>query len=102
MEEVVANLEMVTNLQEERLLYYLSAYNNQFLYQKTGFLLEDKKAQLGLSNAFFDECKNKIGKSKRYLSKDYKQGNFQKEWNLIIPYELDVMKNGEIKGYDGV
>ena len=102
MEEVVANLEMVTNLKEERLLYYLSEYDNQFLYQKTGFLLADKKVQLGLSNAFFDECKNKIGKSKRYLSKDYKQGKFLKEWNLIIPYELDVIKNGEIKDYDGV
>lgn len=102
MEEVVSNLEMVTNLKEDRLLYYLSKYDNQFLYQKIGFLLADKKAQLGLSNAFFDECKNKIGKSKRYLSKDYKQGKFLKEWNLIIPYELDVMKNGEIKDYDGV
>lgn len=102
MEEVLSNLDMVTNLNEKRLLYYLNAYNNQFLYQKLGFLLSRNKEKSGLTDNFFLECNKKIGKSKRYLSKDYMQGKYCKEWNLIIPYEINAMKNGEVTDFGGV
>ncbi len=84
------------NLQEKRLLSYLERIGNQFLYQKTGFLLSKQKEQLGLSDIFFKECQNKIGKSKRYLSHDITDGVYDSQWKLVVPSDLNV-KNGVIE-----
>ena len=64
-----------------------------FLYQKTGFLLSNQKEQLSLSNAFFTECQNKTGKSKRYLSRDITDGVYDATWKLVVPQNLNL-KNG--------
>lgn len=75
-------------LDEERLLRYLELYSNQFLYQKAGFLLGRYRASLGLSDNFFSVCRDHIGKSKRYLSRDRLPGTYNDEWKLIVPSEL--------------
>ena len=54
MEEVIQDISCMKNLQEKRLLSYLERIGNQFLYQKTGFLLSKQKEQLGLSDIFFN------------------------------------------------
>ena len=46
-EEVVQNVENVHRMQEKRLLKYLQLYQNQFLYQKMGYLLWQRKEQMG-------------------------------------------------------
>ena len=38
-EEVVQNVESMHRIQEKRLIKYLELYQNQFLYQKMGYLL---------------------------------------------------------------
>ena len=93
-EEVVQNIENIHRMQEKRLLKYLELYRNQFLYQKMGYLLWHHKDKAGLSESFFQECKEQIGKSKRYLTRDQVGGRYDDEWRLIIPDELTNMKNG--------
>lgn len=100
MEEVVQNVRSMRHMQEKRLLAYLNYYQNQFLYQKTGYLLKDLSSQMNLSDEFFDICKSKIGKSKRYLTSDVKTGKYNDEWKLVIPGEMLFAPNGVIEDAD--
>lgn len=99
-EEVVKNIESVHRMQEKRLLKYLELYQNQFLYQKMGYLLWQHKEQMGLSDLFFEKCKKQIGKSKRYLTRDQNGGCYDDTWKLIIPDDLQKMKNGVMMDAD--
>lgn len=93
-EEVVQNIESIHRMQENRLLKYLELYQNQFLYQKMGYLLWQHKEQMGLSASFFEKCKKQIGKSKRYLTSDQEGGCYNDMWKLVVPDDLQDMKNG--------
>ncbi len=93
-EEVIQNLESAKRMQEKRLLRYLELLQNQFLYQKTGYLLSEHKDSMGLSDEFFDKCKEQIGKSKRYLTRDQQGGRYNDAWKLVVPDHLHDMKNG--------
>lgn len=99
-EEVVQNIESVHRVQEKRLLKYLELYHNQFLYQKMGYLLWKHKEQMGLSDVFFEKCKEQIGKSKRYLTRDQDGGRYDDMWKLVIPEDMQKMKNGVILDAD--
>lgn len=99
-EEIIACILSMKRLREDYLLQYLAMYNNQFLYQKTGYLLSKNQQILGLSDNFLKTCREKIGKSKRYLSSDYKNGKYNKEWQIVIPDAIYNMKNGETE--DGI
>ena len=94
MEEVICDIECMHQVRENRLLRYLELYHNQFLYQKMGFLLSANKENLRLSEDFFEVCKQQIGKSKRYLTKEAETGRYDKEWKLIVPEGLFDIKNG--------
>lgn len=102
-EEVMLDIETVQSvhgMQEKRMLKYLELYQKQFLYQKTGYLLWNQKGKLGFSDAFFERCKERIGKSKRYLTRDQMGGHYDEDWKLIIPNGLQEMKNGVILDAD--
>jgi Predicted transcriptional regulator len=94
-EEVVANISSLSRLNTTKLLEYLKYYQNQFLYQKVGFLLENYQEKLGLSDSFFEICKEKTGKSKRYLAKEAAGGKYNGKWKLIVPSNVFNLKNGE-------
>ena len=94
MEEVVQNIESICRVQEKRVLKYLEIYQNQFLYQKIGFLLWNHKEKMGLSDSFFESCKEQIGKSKRYFTRDQVGGQYEAAWKLVVPENLLNMKNG--------
>ena len=102
MEETLAAVSMMNRLNEKKLLFYLDKYDNQFLFQKAGYLLQPFSKPLGLSEDFFRACKAKIGRSRRYLTKDFMQGSYVKEWQLIVPDSLYVLKNGVEVGNDRV
>lgn len=95
LEETIANIQGLHNLQEKRIVQYLEAYNNQFLYQKMGFLLWNLRKQLGLSDEFFSLCRQKIGKSKRYLTKDTSDAVYNDTWKIVVPKSISHIKNGE-------
>ena len=94
------DIECLHRVQEKKLLKYLELYENQFLYQKIGYLLWDYKEKIGLSDNFFESCKEQIGKSKRYLTKDQVGGRYNNTWKLVVPAELQNMKNGVMTDAD--
>lgn len=102
MEEVLAMIEMVENLDQEKLLLYMSEYDCQFLYQKAGYLLWNYRKKLGLDHTFFAICKSKIGKSSRYLSRDISSGKYNEEWNLVVDENMTWMKNGRVDYHDSI
>ena len=55
---------------------------------------------MGLSDSFFEKCKKQIGKSKRYLTRDQDGGCYDGTWKLIVPNDLQNMKNGVIMDAD--
>lgn len=94
MEEVIADIDAITRLNEEKLIKFLEVYDNQFLYQKTGYLLLKYQSKLGLSNRFFELCREKAGKSKRYLTKEMTHGKYNSIWGLVVPDNMYNLKNG--------
>lgn len=98
-EEVTVNIESVGKMREKHLLKYLELFKNQFLYQKMGYMLSEHQDKMGLSDEFFDTCKEKIGMSKRYLTRDQGNGQYNAEWKLVIPDGLHN-KNGEMLDAD--
>ena len=85
-EELLNCLEGVQFLNEEKLKQYLEEYDIQSLYQKTGYLLSHFKNEMQLSDAFISWCNEKIGKSTRYLIKDYDGPTcYDRVWKLVVP-----------------
>ncbi|SCW70883.1 Transcriptional regulator, predicted component of viral defense system [Ruminococcaceae bacterium YRB3002] len=99
-EEVLSNVEGIRRISEVKLVKYLELYDNQFLYQKTGYILLQMQNQLGLSDAFFEMCKAKAGKSTRYFSSDYRSGVFDSSWKLVVPSIVFSLKNGGMNDAD--
>ena len=95
LEEVLSNIDEMTRLNEDKLINALCCYQNQFLYQKTGLILKHYQNKFSLSDHFFEVCKIKTGRSKRYLVKGCTNGKYNKEWKLIVPQNIFNMKNEE-------
>jgi predicted transcriptional regulator of viral defense system len=95
LEELVVCLTLITYLKEDKLLEYLAGYDKQVLYQKVGFVLSYFQTEMQLSDVFFSICKDKTGKSTRYLTDAAESTTFFKEWNLYAPADiLSSIKQG--------
>lgn len=98
LEELLNCISVVPLLSEAKLLQYLDEYNKQFLYQKTGFLLEHFQSELAITDDFLKLCKQKSGKSSRYLLKNQPKEAmaFSAKWHLTYPNNLwtDLMNGG--------
>jgi predicted transcriptional regulator of viral defense system len=88
LEELIMCFSLITYLKEEQLLTYLEAYQKQFLFQKTGFILSYFQKEMKLSNDFFKECRQKTGKSIRYLTDTNDSKIYHKEWKLYAPENI--------------
>lgn len=84
-EELLHCIGLVPFVDENSILKLLNEYDRQFMYQKTGYILSMFKDQLSLSPAFFDKCKEQMGKSKRYLYEELKINKkvYDEEWQLV-------------------
>lgn len=87
LEELLRCIDLIPSLREDVLLYYLTSYDKQFLYQKTGYILQHFKIMFNLSEAFFNECSAYIGRSTRYLIQGT-EGRYNREWRLVTPIDL--------------
>lgn len=88
-EELLNCLEGIHYLDEAKLLRYLKVYNTQGLYQRVGYLLQHYQKEMQISNDFIDCCKEKIGKSRRYLLNESIDGStYNREWELMVPEGL--------------
>lgn len=96
LEELLNCLSSGTALKEEKLICYLQAYGKQFLYQKVGLLMKRFQQQLNLSDGFFKLCKDKAGKSSRYLTKNISKNHlaYSSEWRLTYPDYIWTYLNG--------
>ena len=87
-EELIECFAIITYVNEEKLLDYLSHFNKQFLYQKTGYILGYFQKEMKLSDTFFELCKSKIGKSTRYLTDKQGSDIYFNEWKLCAPRDI--------------
>ena len=99
LEELIRCLSLIPSLDEEKLLLALAEYKNGFLYQKTGFLLEQFRAELSLSDAFFGVCEGCISKSDRYLTKEHAGFVYHPKWRLIAPKDINRIVNKGVEHY---
>lgn len=87
-EELVKCFSLLSFLNEQKLLQYLEKYSKQFLFQKTGFILQSFRKETKLSKDFFDLCKSKIGRSTRYLSEPQESDTYFREWKICAPSNI--------------
>ena len=62
--------------------------------------MENERERYGLSERFFEICKEKIGKSKRYLTNQRDEGVYNSEWRIIVPKNIFSLKNGDLLDAD--
>jgi len=92
LEELLNCLEGVHYLDEKKLKRYIDIYDTQSVYQRVGFLLDHYRKEMQLSKEFIEYCKDKIGKSRRYLVSEARDDNsYNSEWELMIPQGLFEM-----------
>ncbi len=94
MEEVISFVRSIRKLDERKLRQYLIEYGSQFLFQKIGYMLETY-GNMETGDEFYEFCQKNIKKSKRYLSKDVRQGVYNHKWKLVVPDAVMYSKNGE-------
>ena len=88
-EELLNALDQVRILNEEKLLDTLNSYNEVFLYQKTGYLLEEFNDELELSDDFFNELKkHQTNQVKYFLNDEYDDIKYNSKWKLMCPRNL--------------
>ena len=83
-EEIDECISMLSGLNEEKLKEMLAFYDNQFLYQKTGYFFEKHKDTLKISDDFIEYCCGHIGSSKRYIDKAA-SGIYIPKWQIVVP-----------------
>jgi predicted transcriptional regulator of viral defense system len=88
LEEMIECFALITYLNENKLQDYLKQFNKQVLYQKTGLVLSYFQKEMKLSDAFFELCKSKIGKSIRYLIDKQESNAYFSEWKLYAPKNI--------------
>ena len=94
-EEVLNALEQTKFLNETKLLNILESYNQVLLYQKVGYILEQYKEQLNISDNFFSECKSKLTNQVKYfLKNEFKDIEYNPVWKLMAPKNLKSCING--------
>ncbi len=96
LEELLQCLRLITYMDSDKLIKYLKIYNIQFLYQKAGYILEQFKDDLKLTEKLFDVCRDNVFKSKRYLNgTDEKDLVYNAKWRLLVPKNLlEFMEQG--------
>jgi len=88
LEELVQCFSLITYVNENKLIDYLSVFDKQFLYQKAGFILGYFQNEMKLNKHFFDYCKSKTGKSTRYLTNSNESDTYFNEWRLCAPQNI--------------
>lgn len=102
LEEVVRCLMLVPGLNEEKLIACLKRNENGFLYQKCGYIFEELKNEIRLSDGFFEECQRNSSGAKRYLMKAEGANVFNEKWGLYTPLSLKGLIDKGVSDYDAV
>lgn len=87
-EEYLKSIEVLSSVDFQRIIKYLRRYNKQSLYSKVGCILSLFEKKWSFPNDVRKKLKSKIKKKVYYLTNTENKGQFNKEWNLIIPNNL--------------
>ena len=88
-DEILNALEQIKILDENKLLSVLKSYNQVLLYQKVGYILEQFKNELMISDDFLKECQKKLTNQVKYfLQDDYKNIVYNRKWQLMAPKNI--------------
>ena len=85
---MVRCIMLIPSVKGEKILEALSAYDNKFLYQKCGYILEQLQDELGLGNEFLEHLVRYTAGGKRYLIKENGQNVWNPKWNLYVPADF--------------
>jgi predicted transcriptional regulator of viral defense system len=102
LEETLRCIQLIPSLNPAKLLSILAAYDNGFLYQKTGYILEALNDDLRLPHSFFEECQQHSSNSKMYLSNDRRNFKLHEKWKLYALEDLKILTDKGVKDYDAV
>ncbi|HJC25966.1 MAG TPA: transcriptional regulator [Candidatus Eisenbergiella merdavium] len=102
MEELLRCLLLVPTLSYEKLLEFLELYECGKLYQKTGYILEFFREDMGLPGAFFEECEKHISGSRTYLFAKRDDFIYHRRWRLFAPGNIRTFIDKGVNNYDAV
>ena len=87
LEELMNALDWIGlgKLDEAVMIQCLDATPSKSVYQRAGYLLSLYQEQLGLSDAFFGHCKERIGNNVSYLTPDEDCDTYDKKWKICVP-----------------
>lgn len=102
LEEVIRCIMLIPSVKGEKILEALSAYDNKFLYQKCGYILEQLQDELGLSNEFFEHLGRYTADGKRYLVKENGQNVWNSKWKLYVPEDFMHLLDKGVGNYDAI
>jgi predicted transcriptional regulator of viral defense system len=99
LEETLKCISLIPHLDADKLLEYLSAYGNGFLYQRTGYLLSHSDGLFSLPDSFYATCQSYIPSAKRYLygGLQSEPHNLNHDWLLFVP---EILDKGDINSDD--
>ena len=80
-------------LDEAVMIQCLDAAPAKSVYQRAGYLLSLYQEQLGLSDAFFGHCKERIGNNVSYLTPDEDCDTYDKNWKICVPNAIRGIKS---------
>ncbi len=102
LEEVIRCIMLIPSVKGEKILEALSAYDNKFLYQKCGYILEQLQDELGLSNEFFEHLGRYTADGKRYLIKGNGQNVWNSKWKLYVPEDFMHLLDKGVGNHDAI
>ena len=85
MYELIECIKLIEqHLDENEMLKLLRKYNEGFLYQKCGYILEALNDELNLSADFFKKCRWNISRTRYYLDTKSTCKTYNKRWRLYV------------------
>lgn len=82
--DLLASISQISTFDTTKMIKCLEKYNKQFLWQKTGFILQ-YHSSIPDSSSFFAICKQHTPPDKTYLYDRRSHFKFYKDWNIIAP-----------------
>lgn len=89
LEEVWRSLNILQNIDTEKVLRYAFALNNSTTIAKVGFYMQTRQSDWKISEKDLDKLKTRLPKSTHYLERGKRSGGkYIKEWRIVVPIEL--------------
>lgn len=97
LEELIKCLDLISYVNENKIIQMLNEYDKSILYKKVGYILSFYKTDYRLSNYFFELCKSKgvVNNIGFLINSDKDNSSFSSEWGL---YAYDNVREIVNKG----